>query len=64
MIGLKKRKSAKRNKEKRTSRLPESEPAYGAEATGLRDLAKKEKKLNWGQIKNNNLTQHGCTVEL
>jgi hypothetical protein len=41
VIGLKKRKSAKKTKGKHTSRLAEGEPAYGAEATGLHDLAKK-----------------------
>jgi hypothetical protein len=41
VIRLKKRKSAKKTKRKYISRLAEGEPAYGAEATGLCDLAKK-----------------------
>ena len=65
VIGLKKRKSAtKQTKRKHTSRLAEGKLVYGTEATGMLYNLATKRKLNWGQIKNNNLTQHSCMVEL
>jgi len=47
---------------KRGRILSQNEIGGNGDMTYRSDLA--EKKLNWGQIKNNNLTQHGCKVEL